>query len=287
MTVTVAAVASIVIVVERCAGVWVLATLCGAWLLAGVTLFDAGWFHPRRDLLAAAFGLRRPVAGESDALSTAWANLSQRPGVDGWGYSLWIQQSPQINAYAGPARLVAVTSWAVGTLPPRELEAVLAHEYGHHIVSDARLRLLEAWISAPVRLAQRLGTLPGRLVTRRATGPIATAVRYVSAVLILAVAAWSLTPAAGWPATAMAVLLGVEPLATAARRRRAELRADAIAVHLGYRHELADALLRRQRPTGTEPAAPFRRWFDDHPPIPDRLRAMTLPERGRQGPASP
>ncbi|WP_369123286.1 M48 family metalloprotease [Nocardia puris] len=54
--------------------------------------------------------------------------------------------------------MVAVTSWAVGALGPRRLEAVLAHELGHHLLVDQRVRL-----AASKPLVQRCATDSARI----------------------------------------------------------------------------------------------------------------------------
>ena len=61
-------------------------------------------------------------------------------------YSLWIQDSDDVNATPTPGHTVAVTRWALYTLPPAHLEAVLAHELSHHLGGRAWLSLLSFWV---------------------------------------------------------------------------------------------------------------------------------------------
>ena len=272
---TVALSVLIMVVIEMCTGVWLAAVVVGAWGLVGVILFDAGWFTPNRQSLATMFGFRRPVAAESEILSAAWARVTRAPGLDGWPYSLWVQQSGFMNAYAAPTRVVAVTSWAVASLESRQLEAVLAHELGHHLRTDQRLRLLDAWCSIPTRIVQRLAAAVGRLVN--VLGVTAILVRFVFVVALLVLLPVALAPTTGLPvALLLSVLFAVEPLANATRSRREEFAADRIAVELGYGRDLAAALREwlRDRLPVTGLLAVRARWFGSHPPITERLRAM-------------
>ncbi|WP_433597603.1 M48 family metalloprotease [Nocardia sp. CA-135953] len=278
---TVALSVLIVVVVAMCTGPWLTAMVAGVWLLVGIILVDVGWFTPNRQSWAAIFGFRKPVDAESEILAAAWANVTCAPGVDGWPYSLWVQQSAYINATAVPTRIVAVTSGAVAALASRQLEAVLAHELGHHLLIDQRLRLLEAWCSVPARFVQRLAAAAGRLVNALGIGAIL--VRFVLVVIVLALLAVALAPVVGWPvALLLSALFAIEPLASAARSRREEFAADRIAVDLGYGRDLAAALRLWLRilPPPTGVVAVRARWFGSHPPIAARLRRS---ERGYGG----
>lgn len=286
---TVALSALLVFVVERCAGPWVAAVLGGIWVFAGVVLFDAAWFTPNRQSWAAFYGFRKAIGRESEILTAAWENVTRAPGLDGWPYSLWVQQSASLNAYAAPTRIVAVTSWAIVTLRPRRLEAVLAHELGHHVAGDQRLRLLAAWSAIPGTVVKRLAAAAGRPFG--ALGRAAIVIRFVLALGLLAALYFVLADTTGRPvALSLCALFAVEPLTAAARSRRAEFAADRFATDLGYGRDLAVALRRWQRdyspPTGL--LAVRLRWYGGHPPIADRLRALRTQhghgDSGRSGP---
>lgn len=267
--------ALIVFVAERCGGPWVAAVIVGIWLFAGVVLFDAAWFTPNRQSWAAVLGYRRPVGQEAEILTAAWENVTHAPGLDGWPYSLWVQQSGLPNAYAAPTRIVAVTSWAIVSLRPRSLEAVLAHELGHHVGSDQRLRLLAAWSAIPVTVVKRLAAVAGRPLG--VLGPAAMVIRFVLAPVLCGALFPVVAAATGGPvALALCVLLVVEPFTAAARSRRAEFAADRFAAELGYGRDLAAALRRWQReyPPRTGLFALRFRWFGTHPPVADRVRAL-------------
>ncbi|RBO83017.1 M48 family metalloprotease [Nocardia puris] len=154
----VAASALILVTLALWVGPWVAAVVAGLWVFVGVLLFDAAWFSPSRQNFATAFKFREPSERELETLTAAWENVTRIAQADGWPYSLWIEPSGQLNAYAGPTRIVAVTSWAVGALGPRRLEAVLAHELGHHLLVDQRVRL-----AASKPLVQRCATDSARI----------------------------------------------------------------------------------------------------------------------------
>ncbi|WP_327140318.1 M48 family metalloprotease [Nocardia sp. NBC_01327] len=268
----------IVVVIEMCMGPWLFAIATGLWLLAGVTLFDLGWFTPNRAALAKIFGFRRPISPETEILTTAWTNVTSAPGVDGWPYSLWVEQSSFLNAYAAPTRIVAVTSWAVASLEPRQLEAVLAHELGHQLHTDQRLRLLAAWSSIPTTVVQRLAGGPALLMNAVGIrGNSEILVRFALTTAALASLPFLLASTTGVPvALSLSALFIIEPLARAALRRREEFAADQTAVDLGYRQDYAAALHRLALddlpPTGLLTLR--NRWWSSHPPFTARLRAL-------------
>src|SRR5690606_36051606 len=85
-------------------------------------------------------------------------------GVRGDRYVLRVQRSNALNATAGAGHLVGVTVTALN-LPPRYLEAVLAHELGHHLGGHAAIGLLHSWYSFPLRTVVRVATWVGRGAT--------------------------------------------------------------------------------------------------------------------------
>jgi Zn-dependent protease with chaperone function len=112
------------------------------------------FFRPVEDLIARyLFRLRKPTLIEHQRLAAVWQQLSQRAGVDAAKYSLWIQESDEVNASPTPGHTVAVTRWALYTLPASHLEAALAHELSHHLGGRSWLSLLGFWYSIPARCA--------------------------------------------------------------------------------------------------------------------------------------
>ncbi|QIS01797.1 M48 family metalloprotease [Nocardia brasiliensis] len=266
-------------------GTWLLVTVVVLWVLFGALLVDIAWLTPNRANYAKAVGFRRPIEPEDSILAAAWANVTSAPGMDGWPYGLWVQQSAEPSAYAAPSRIIAVTSSAIAGLEPRELEAVLAHELGHHVRVDARLRLLEAWIALPGRylwaLCKRVGRIVGFL------GVYALVARFVVAVALLPVVVLVLTPVLGAAlAYLFVILLVLEPPARAAQSRRGEYAADRVAVELGYGRELATALDRWRSPRPHPLVALNQRVFGTHPPLSRRIAAITAQLDERPGRAA-
>ncbi|MEV0293349.1 M48 family metalloprotease [Nocardia sp. NPDC050710] len=275
-------------------GPWPAVGLTLTWLLCG-TLIPA----PTAEMAPQIFRVRRPEPAEHTVLIPAWHNVTRAAGVRGAAYSLWIQDTDHLNALAAPGRIVVATGWAVAALGPRELEAVLAHELGHHLGGSQRAQMLSYWYALPIR-----GILGGyRRITwlfavfvakaahvagfvsllqflgvRKAIEVIGIGVLVLSRTLVLAAAAVGLLLVVGAPVAApLALAIILEPFAQQAQRRRAELRADQVAVDLGYGPEtyaVLDLWLRRQRPR----RAPSRlaRLLDSHPRIETRIRAVEI-----------
>lgn len=259
---------------------WVAIVIAVLWLFFGVMVFDATWFTPNRAKAAKMFGLRPPISPETELLAAAWENVTRRPGVDGWPYALYIEESPELNALAGPSRIVAVTDWAAANLRGRQLEALLAHELGHHITVDPRIRLLVLWVGLPSRLIWRVCRLAGRTVSF--AGSLAPVIRLVVGLALLPVIIVVLAPALGRPAAlVLAVLLVVEPLVRAAASRWDEFAADAVAADLGYGRELVAGLKRagRGEPRLTGLSGVRYRLFHTHPPDAVRIRAIKARSR--------
>ncbi|QNE21833.1 M48 family metalloprotease [Kribbella qitaiheensis] len=126
---------------------WILVAL---WVLSGAVVF----LRSVEDLVARyLFRLRKPTLVEQQRLVPVWQQASVRAGVDTAKYFLWIQESDEVNASPTPGHTVAVTRWALYTLPGSHLEAVIAHELSHHLGGRTWLSLLSFWYSIPARCA--------------------------------------------------------------------------------------------------------------------------------------
>lgn len=267
-------------------GPWVCGAVAALWLYLSYLSVHSLWFAPDRAAIAvSAFGFRRPAGRETEVLAAAWANVTRAPGLDGWPYALWVEQSERLNAYAAPTRIVAVTSWAIDRNRPRRLEALLAHELGHHLLVDPRIRLLGACATLPGQLLWRLGEWLGRLLNF--LGRAALPARFVLAVTVLVLLVLAVRPAMGPAGTSLlAVLLVVEPLTRAARSRREEFAADRVAVDIGYGRPLAAALRSwaQEHPPLTGLHGVRDRLFSTHPATQARVRAINaqLQERARR-----
>ncbi|MEU4197763.1 M48 family metalloprotease [Kribbella sp. NPDC026611] len=124
---------------------WIVIAL---WIASGAVTFLA----PTEAALARyLFRLREPTLIEQQRLAPIWHQLLQRADVRSARYTLWIQESEDVNSTPTPGHLVAVTRWALYTLPPSHLESVLAHELGHHLGGRSWLNMLSFWYSIPAR----------------------------------------------------------------------------------------------------------------------------------------
>ncbi|HUQ59792.1 M48 family metalloprotease [Lentzea sp.] len=204
------------------------------WLVSGVIAFlpvtdgALAWLVHR---------LRRPTPSESQVLVPLLESVCDTASVDPRRYRLWIQNSREINAMAVGGRVVGVSTAAL-SLPPRQLEAVLAHEVGHHLAGHTRASLLRWWYELPARLAVLLAFALGWGVLEAGAALKTRPAMVTSLVLVaaLAVVAVAVSP---W-----VLLLPVIAPLLALTSRRAELRADRVAAELGYGPLLLEVLQR-------------------------------------------
>ncbi len=262
------------------------------WLLVGPLIPP-----PTPDMAPLIFRVRRPRPEEQAALIPAWHNVAQLARVHAGDYSLWVQDTRDVNALSAPGRIVAVTGWAIAALGPRELEAVLAHELGHHLGGGQRAHMLAYWYGLPVALIRtgyrkitwlfavfvaQAAHIVGFVAllrlfgVRKAMDVICFAVLTPTRALVFVAAVIGAATMFAIPvAVIAAAALLAEPFAKQAQRRWSEIRADAVAVDLGYgqqTHTVLDLWLRRVS-TRREPG-PLARLLDSHPPIETRLRAV-------------
>lgn len=85
--------------------------------------------------------LRRPLPYEEKVLRPSFERVCVRCGLTAMP-DLFVQQSPHPNAIAVGTKTVAVTQGLLQQATPEELEAVLAHEVGHLVNGDTRVRLV-------------------------------------------------------------------------------------------------------------------------------------------------
>jgi STE24 endopeptidase len=198
------------------------------------------------------FKVRRPTEQELERLRPVWRRACGRAGTEPDGFTLRIEESPLVNAFALGARFVAVTRRAL-RLPDDLLEAVLAHELGHHrdlhplaatlgwwyllpfSLLSLLLRRVRAATLAVSRVFSRLrnrmiGHSPGSRALEGPLGPIGVLVILGA---LVAVGALLLVPLCAlwlplWLVTSASRLL------SAALARSSEYAADRHATRLGY-----------------------------------------------------
>ncbi|MFI6999359.1 M48 family metalloprotease [Nocardia sp. NPDC050175] len=264
---------------------WVAVATGAIWLLSGAVLFS----REEAMLARLAFRFRRPTGREVLALATAWDNVTRAARVDGSVYSLWIEDSRAVNAFAGAGHVVGVTKWAVLMLGQRQLEAVLAHELGHHLDGRWWMDALVRWYSLPFSVAYnvvgQVVMLPllgiARVVERNElTSRIVLLMVMVAVVVAPTVVVgmtvglvFLLTPLVGLSAALwLTGAFVVEESAQALLSRRREALADRVAVDLGYGRELRGVLSQH---ADSAKRAPLWWLGDTHPPVDARSAAIT------------
>lgn len=239
------------------------------WALSGAVVF-LPWLDVVTSL---SLRLRRPTAVERARFEPLWERVCERADVADWRYSLWIQNSHEVNAMATGGRVVAVTTAAL-RLPPARLEAVLAHELGHHLSGHTTISMLKWWYGIPARLVVWLVGLVVRFVLAvgrlfLAFGNTAVALGSVVVALVLLLLLFVVNP---WLllAPVLAPLL-------AWSSRRAELHADRVAADLGYGRSLLEVLrgwLRDGHDEARARAGLRARMLASHPSCADRIRRL-------------
>lgn len=94
---------------------------------------------------------RQPNDYERSRLAPVWDRLCARVGVGPNRFTLRVEDSDEVNAFAVGTRSVAVTRDAV-TLEPLNLEAILAHEIGHHSRWHGVIGLIGWYATGPTRI---------------------------------------------------------------------------------------------------------------------------------------
>ncbi|MER6158740.1 M48 family metalloprotease [Streptomyces sp. NPDC001868] len=234
-----------------------------AWLASGALVFNR---PTERGLAKLYFKMREPLASELAVLQPLWDEVTQRAGVDGSKYDLWMEDTDELNASAAAGHIVGVTRGAMRNLPPQHLAAVLAHELGHHVGGHAWAGLLGHWYALPARLV--MSAL--RLVIR----VIAAISEFLAGLFVLFLGVLAIGLLFTFPA---ALALYAVPFLLAWSGRQSELRADRFAGLIGYgpllvtvftawHAEGADDARRKQRT--------MARLMSTHPPFHKRIRAI-------------
>ena len=182
-------------------------------------------------------------------------------------YRLRVADDQRINAAAGGGSLVIVTTRALTGLPDNQLEAVLAHEFGHHVGFHPIMLLLQQWMARPLAWAERLSVAVHNLLAWLSgwrMHPLAFVL--VWAAILLIRAALLVLDAIVKAAMLLLLFLG----------RQAEYKADTVATRLGYGNALIAALtqLDKQHETALahqQAPVPASSFWDTHPPTANRI----------------
>ncbi|WP_175411713.1 M48 family metalloprotease [Streptomyces sp. TRM64462] len=237
------------------------------WLLSGPLVFN-------RDVESAIarrlFGMRRPTAEEAQRLHLVWEQVTRRAGVDRETYELWIQERTELNATAAAGHIVAVTRHAMERLPNSRLAAVLAHELGHHVGGHTWAAMLADWYALPARAAGRavLALLFVLFRTKHWAGIACGGC--LSLMILQFLFLYTFVEGMWW----LVLPVAAGPLLIAWLHRRAEFRADAYAVGLGFGEALEDVLV-------TEAQAAAAPGIPPHGPAPVPPGVPPFPQPGQ------
>ncbi len=227
--------------------------------------------------------LRRPRAAELARITPALDRVCRRAGTDPHRYLLRVEEKRQVNAFALGGHVLAVTRMAL-ELPDDMLEAVLAHEVGHHRHLHPLAIILGWWYLLPFeagdrllrairRLTRWLARTFGRLNDR--TGGLAggRAPDGALGMLVLLLVLGVLVVAGG--VLVVALLVRLATVLSAALSRAGEHAADRHAAELGYGPGLVQVLFLFQQ---AEFAAPRPRGMAallrSHPSSQARIDAI-------------
>ena len=203
--------------------------------------------------------LRRPRPAELARITPVLHRVCRRAGTDPGRYLLRVEEKRQVNAFALGGHVLAVTRMAL-ELPDDMLEAVLAHEVGHHrhlhplaiilgwwylLPFEAGDRLLRAirrvtrWLA---RIFHRLSDRTGGLAGGRAPDGALGMLVLLAVLGVLVVAGSVLVVGLGLLWLPLALLVRLARVLAAALSRAGEHAADRHAAELGYGPGLVQVL---------------------------------------------
>jgi STE24 endopeptidase len=237
------------------------------WVLSGGLLLVPSIEPAVAQLL---FKARRPSPPELDRLGPPWRSVCAAAGVEPDKFVLMVQDSDELNAFAAGGRTVAVTGTAM-RLPPKQLEAVLAHELGHHLSGHPMVGILSWWYALPARGAVFLARLALRAVLAVAEG-LARFGGGVGALAAVLLSLFVLT-ALGFLSVWLLLIPLVAPLLAWASRL-GELSADRTAAALGYGPHLVDLLHRWDAASGHRQEPLRKRLLASHPTHRSRIQRL-------------
>lgn len=267
-----------------------------AWLLSGPLVFhrDVESAIARRLL-----GMRRPTPEEAQRLELVWEQVIRRAGVDRGTYELWIQERTELNATAAAGHIVAVTRHAMERLPNSRLGAVLAHELGHHVGGHTWAAMLADWYALPARAAGRAILALLFLLFRTKHWAGVACGGCLSLMIVQFLFLYTFVEGMWW----LVLPVAAAPVLIAWLHRRAEFRADAYAVGLGFGEALEDVLMteaeaqaRAAAVPGVPPGVPpFPQQYPAQPYAPQPYAGQPSPPQqypgqpypGQQYPAQP
>lgn len=203
-----------------------------------------------------------PSEAEADRLWRLLRRVGERADIHTSGLVVRVQEDPGVNAAAGAAHLMFVTKGALA-LPDAELEAVLAHELGHHRGLHPVLTAVVWWLRLPGALLAGVYRL-----LRRAVGALGMRFGAIGRLLSLPFVLLLVV----WQVTVMWLFYLGELLAMRAARV-SEFEADDAAARWGYGPELASTYADLAAHELEDPGR-LARLMADHPPLAERIACL-------------
>lgn len=237
------------------------------WIFSGAVLLVPSVEPTLSRLL---FNVRPPSQDEMNYLWQPWQSVCQVAGVAPGKFVLMVEDSDELNAFAAGGRTVAVTQTSL-RLPPKQLEAVLAHELGHHLSGHPAVGILSWWYALPARGAAFLIGVAVRFILAvaelfaRFGGGVGALVALLLSLIVLTVLAF------------VGLWLLLVPLTApllAVASRAGERRADRTAAELGYGPHLVAVLHRWIAAGGHRPESFKARMLATHPSPTDRIHHL-------------
>jgi STE24 endopeptidase len=207
------------------------------------------------------FGMRPPTEEEAERVESALGRACAAAGIARERLLLRIEDSSSLNAFATAGHLVCVTTASL-RLPARELEAILAHELGHHAELHPWISALTWWLQLPAVPLKALLRFVQRLIAG-VTTRLGGLMRPIG--LLLLVLLWIVAIEILW-------LVWIADALTAAVARRTEFAADARAVQFGYGEDLLGVY--EMLGPGDPPANVWARLTAFHPPMDERVKRI-------------
>jgi Zn-dependent protease with chaperone function len=251
------------------------------------------------------FRVRRPDPAELMRIGPVWRRVCHRAGVEPGDFTLRVEDSQLNNAFALGAHFVAVTRRAL-ELPDALLEAVLAHELGHHRDLHPLAATLGWWYLMPFSLLSWLlrrvrtvtralsrgfSSLRGRIGQisggRPLEGPLGlVGVLVILGALVVVGAVLLVLLCVLW--LPLWLVTGVSRLLSAALSRAAEYAADRRATELGYGPGLVQVLEIFAMDERRAPRHGRQSWrLASHPSCRERIAAVRREQARTSAPLVP
>jgi len=203
-----------------------------------------------------------PTPQERERLEPMLARVGERAGIKPQRLVVRVQDSSGVNAGAGGGHLLFVTRGAFG-LPDASLEAIVAHELGHHRGFHPVMTAVIWWLRLPgAALAWVYGVL--RRTVGRLTSRLGALGRLIAIPVLLLLVVWQV---------AIMWLFYVADVFAQRAARISEYEADAAAARWGYAEPLAAAYASMPEADDTRP---WKRLMADHPPLSDRIERLQV-----------